>query len=93
MPANSNILLAVAPYVVLIVIFYFFLIRPQQKKEKAVRTMRDSLKEGDQIITIGGIYGKIVSIKDDAVSIEVGADKTKMKIAKWAIGKVVNDVE
>lgn len=74
-------------------IFYFLLIRPQRKKEKKVNEMRGNLKVGDEIITIGGILGKISKIKDDTLTIEVGADKTKFIIKKWAIGSVVNVTE
>lgn len=70
-------------------IFYFLLIRPQQKKEKKIREMRSNLKVGDEIVTIGGIHGKIIKLKDDMVTIEVGADKTKLPVARWAIGNVV----
>jgi preprotein translocase, YajC subunit len=70
-------------------IFYFLAIRPQKKKEKEVKEMRDSLKIGDEIITIGGLYGKVVKVKDDYVTLEVGPSKTKMDFAKWAVGSVV----
>ncbi len=79
------------PYIIVIAAFYFFLIRPQQKREKDTKNMRSNLEEGNEIVTIGGIYGKIVSIKDDMVTIEVGADKVKLKIARWAVGKVVEN--
>ncbi len=70
-------------------ILYFMMIRPQQKKEKKIREMRSNLTVGADIITIGGIYGKITKIKDDVITIEVGADKTKLVIARWAIGNVI----
>ncbi len=79
------------PYILLIAVFYFLLIRPQQKREKETQKMRSSVKEGDEVITIGGIYGKIINVKDDELTIEVGADRVKLKIAKWAIGKVVDN--
>lgn len=72
-------------------IFYFLIIRPQQKREKKTREMRNSLKVGDEIVTIGGIYGNILKIKDDIITIEIGADKTKLTIAKWAVGNVMNE--
>ncbi|MDR5658060.1 preprotein translocase subunit YajC [Serpentinicella sp. ANB-PHB4] len=72
---------------------YFLVIRPQQKKEKKVREMRNNLKVGDSIITIGGIYGNIVKIKEDLITIEVGADKTKLSVAKWAIGNITTENE
>ena len=68
----------------ILVIFYFLLIRPQQKQQKKLQDMRASLKKGDKIITTGGIYGEIVGITDDAVSLQI-ADKVKIKIAKSSI--------
>ena len=70
-------------------IFYFLIIRPQQKKDKKIKDMRGSLAVGDEIVTIGGLYGKIVKIKEDVITIEVGSDKTKLVIARWAIGNTV----
>ena len=67
-------------------IFYFLIIRPQKKKDKQVREMRDSLKVGDEVITIGGMHGTVVKIKEDILTIEVGSDKTKLVFSKWAIG-------
>ena len=66
-------------------------IRPQKKREKQINEMRDNLKVGDEVITIGGIYGKIVKVKDEVVTIEVGADRTKMNVTRWAIGSVTNN--
>lgn len=70
-------------------VFYFFLIRPQQKKEKKIKEMRSALKVGETIITIGGICGKIASLKEDFVTIEVGSEKTKIVVTRWAIGSTV----
>lgn len=83
----------IIPYVVIIGAFYFFLIRPQKKKEKATQEMRNSVKEGTEVVTIGGLYGKVVNIKDDVLTIEIGADKVKLKIARWAIGRVIESSE
>lgn len=71
--------------VVMIALFYFMLIRPQKKKEKADRQLRASLQPGDKIVTIGGFTGRILSIKDDEVTFETGAAKTRLTIKKWAI--------
>lgn len=79
--------------IILLVVFYFLLIAPQKKKEKKIRQMREALKEGDQVVTIGGIMGKIISVKEDIVTIEAGSDKVKLKFAKWAIGSVVDKSE
>lgn len=82
-------LVTLMPLVLLIVIMYFLLIRPQKKREKEVTAMRNSIKVGDEVITIGGICGKIVKTKDDTLTIQVGADKTKFEVMRWAISKVV----
>lgn len=71
-------------------IFYFFAIRPQKKKEAEVKEMRNNLKVGDEIITIGGINGKIVVAKEDIITIEVGTAKTKLDMTRWSVGSVVN---
>ena len=69
-------------------LMYFIMIRPQRKKEKQTKAMLDALKKGDRICTIGGIYGTIVSIKDDTVTLAVGSEKTEMVMARWAIRSV-----
>ncbi|MBQ5797597.1 MAG: preprotein translocase subunit YajC [Firmicutes bacterium] len=74
--------------VALFAIMYFLLIRPQKKQEKQVREMRSALKVGDDIVTIGGICGKIVRVKDNRLTIQVGADKTKFDIEKWAVSRL-----
>lgn len=76
-----------------LVIFYLFAIRPQRKKDAKIKEMRSSLRTGDEVITIGGIYGKIFKVKEDIITIEVGTAKTRMDVTKWAIGSVVNKNE
>ena len=76
------------PLVFLFVIMYFLMIRPQKKKDKQVQEMRRSLSVGDEIVTIGGICGKIVKTKDDTFVIQVGADKTKFEMMRWAVSSV-----
>ena len=70
---------------VMIAIFYFLLIRPENKKKKAVNEMRNSLKVGDEITTIGGIVGTICAVKDQTIVIETGADRVRIEFTKWAI--------
>lgn len=80
-------------WVIIIVMFaaiYFLTIRPQNKRDKEARQMRESLKPGDEIVTIGGIYGKVVRVTDDRVIIMVGSEKTKLEMAKSAISSVVS---
>ena len=76
------------PMVLIFVVFYFFLIRPQRKKDKKVKEMLNNLKAGDRICTIGGIYGTIVGIKDDTVTLSVGRDNLSMVVARWGIRSV-----
>ena len=74
--------------VVLFVALYFFMIRPQKKQEKETNEMRNNLQVGDEITTIGGIIGKIVSIKEETVTIETSHDRTKIRILKTAVRNV-----
>ena len=67
------------------VVMYFILIRPQRKRQKAEEKMRNNIQIGDEILTIGGFYGRVVSIKEDALVIESASDHTKQKIARWAV--------
>ena len=66
-------------------LMYFMMIRPQKKKQKEDQMMRDNIQPGDEITTIGGICGRVVSVKEDSYVIETGADRNKMKITKWAV--------
>lgn len=76
---------AIVWLVIMVALFYFMLIRPQKKKEKADRQLRASLQAGDKIVTIGGFTGRILSVKDDEVTFETGAAKTRLTVKKWAI--------
>ncbi|NMA86146.1 MAG: preprotein translocase subunit YajC [Tissierellia bacterium] len=73
-----------------LVIFYIFAIRPQKKREKEIREMRANLEQGDKVVTIGGVYGEIVKLKEDTVIIEVEPNKTRLEMTRWAIGTVIN---
>lgn len=66
-------------------ILYFFMIRPQKKKEKEIQLMRSKLEVGDGIVTIGGIIGRVVNIKDETIVIETGSDRSKIRITRWAV--------
>ena len=76
--------------VVFIAVMYFLMIRPQKKRDKQIQEMRSSLQVGDEIITIGGICGKIVKTKDETIVIQVGADKVKFEMMRWSVSQVVN---
>lgn len=81
-------LLSIGMIVVIFVVFYFFMIRPQKKQERAQNEMRNNLTVGDEITTIGGIIGKIVSIKEETCVIESAHDRTKIRILKTAVSRV-----
>lgn len=71
--------------VVFMAVMYFIMIRPQKKKQQEEQKLRDSVQIGDDITTIGGINGRVVTVKEDSIVLETGADRTKMKIMRWAI--------
>ena len=77
-------------YVAIFAAIYFFMIRPNSKRKKQEQAMRDNLEIGDEITTIGGIMGKVVSIKEetDSFVIETGADRVKMQFKRWALSSV-----
>jgi preprotein translocase subunit YajC len=76
------------PIILIFVIFYFLLIRPQQKRSKEHRNLLANLKEGDQVLTSGGIYGRITGIKDDKITVEI-SDKVRVKVNRGHIAGVV----
>jgi len=83
-PEAGSMMSFVVPMVFMVVIFYFLLIRPQQKKAKEHKALLNGLKEGDQIITSGGILGTIVKIDDQVVNLEI-ADKVRIEMARSSI--------
>ena len=70
-----------------VALMYFMLIRPQKKQQKKEKQMRDSIQIGDEIITIGGIYGRVVSLKEDSLVIESSGDRSKIQIQRSAVGQ------
>lgn len=79
--------------VALVGVMYFMMIRPQRKRQKEEQEMRSSLEIGDEIITIGGIVGKVVKIREEDIVIETGADRTKMRLQRWAVNTNVTKTE
>lgn len=71
--------------VLMFVLLYVLMIRPERKKKKEADQMREALKNGDKITTIGGIVGEVVHIKDDSIVIETSADRVRMELKKWAV--------
>ncbi len=74
--------------IAMVAIMYFLMIRPENKRKKKAQEMRDSLKKGDVITSIGGIIGRIVSVGKDTIVIETSDDRVRMELAKWAVSSV-----
>ena len=81
MELGSTIIMLIA----MLAIFYFMLIRPENKRKKEAEELRNSLKVGDEITTIGGIVGKVVSVKEERFVIETSADQVRIELQKWAL--------
>ena len=84
---QASIIQLIMPFVIMLGAFYFFLIRPQQKQQKQRQTMLDALKKGDKVLTVGGILGEIVALKDNYVTLKI-ADKVEIKVTRSGIGSV-----
>jgi preprotein translocase subunit YajC len=89
MEALSSLLM----FVPVIAVFYFMIILPQKKRDKKTREMLNALNVGDNIITIGGIAGKVINIKDDEITIETGIKRTEIMIMRWAVKEIVKPSE
>lgn len=85
---TAGLIASFLPFIMMIVVFYFLVIRPQRKREKENREMLANLAVGDNITTIGGICGKIVAIREDVITVEVGVDKVKLVFERWAVRSV-----
>ena len=77
--------------VVIFVVFYFFLIRPENKRKKQLNEMRSNISLGDEIVTIGGIMGKVVQVTEDTITFETGEDRVRLQVTKWAISSNVRE--
>ncbi len=79
---------SIVSIVLMLGLLYLFMLRPQQKKEKKATEMRNSIEVGDGVTTIGGIIGRVASIKEDSFVLETGADRVKLRFKRWAIQEV-----
>ena len=77
--------------IIIFVVFYFFMIRPENKRKKQLNEMRDNTAVGDEIVTIGGIMGKVVQVTGDTITFEAGEDRVRMQVTKWAISTNVRE--
>ena len=77
--------------VIIFVVFYFFLIRPENKRKKKLTDMRNNISLGDEIVTIGGIMGKVVQVTEDTITFETGEDRVRLQVTKWAVSSNVRE--
>ena len=77
--------------VIIFVVFYFFLIRPENKRKKQLNEMRSNISLGDEIVTIGGIMGKVVQVTEDTITFETDEDRVRLQVTKWAISSNVRE--
>ena len=82
---GAGMMSTVIMLVLMLAVFYFMLIRPENKRKKEAEEMRNAVKVGDEITTIGGIVGKVVHVKEDKIVLETGADQVRIEFTKWAI--------
>lgn len=92
---GTSFLMIIVIYAAIFGLLYLFLIRPKSKRQKQDQKMRESLEIGDEITTIGGIMGRVIAIRDDedAIVIETGSDRVKMKLTRWSISTVDTEKE
>ena len=83
-PAGQNGWSSILMIVLMFVVIYFFMIRPQQKRQKEIKKFRDSIKNGDKVITAGGIYGKVKDVKETTITLEI-ADNVRITIDKNSV--------
>ncbi len=83
----GSMLTMLIPLGLMVLFFYFFLIRPEKKRNKEMQDMLNNIQVADEVVTNGGIIGRVVSVKEDTVLIETGSDRTKIRILKQAIAK------
>lgn len=86
-PGAAGLLMQIAPFALIIIVFYFLLIRPQQQRAKQHKAMIDNLRKGDEVITQGGILGKITRVGDTEVTVEL-AEGVRVKVIKPTIAEV-----
>jgi len=88
----ANPLATFLPLVLIIVVFYFFMIRPQMKRQKELRKFHESLQKGDKVVIAGGVYGKVLEVKDEYVVVEID-ENVKVKVVKSTVIRDSSDLQ
>ena len=83
----GSMIMMIVPLLLMVVIFYFLIIRPEKKRSKKMKEMLDNLEVADEVVTTGGIIGRVLSVKEDTVLIETGSDRTKLRVLKSSIAE------
>ena len=83
--SKGSLIVMILVYALIFGAMYLLLIRPPRKKQKEEKKMRENLMVGDEIVTIGGIYGRVISLKEDTIVIESNSDHSKLTVARWAL--------
>ncbi len=83
----ASILMMIVPLALMIGIFYFLILRPEKKRNKEMQAMLNNIQVADEVVTSGGIIGRVLSVKEDTVLIETGSDRTKIRVLKSAIAR------
>lgn len=83
----SSVLMMIIPLALMVVIFYFLILRPEKKRNKEMQAMLNNIQVADEVVTNGGIIGRVLSVKEDTVLIETGSDRTKIRILRTAIAR------
>ena len=89
---DANPLMSFLPLLLIVVVFYFFMIRPQMKRQKEVRKFRENLSKNDKVVTTGGIYGRVIEVKETTVILEIAKD-VEIKVDKNGIVKDLSDAQ
>ena len=90
---SGSILITVGYLAFFIVVMYLLIFLPQKRRDKKAKAMIDALQVGSSVVTIGGVSGKVVNIKDDEVTIETGVERAKLNFKKWAVKEVIKQIE
>lgn len=83
----ASILMMIVPLALMVGIFYFLILRPEKKRNKEMQAMLNNIQVADEVVTSGGIIGRVLSVKEDTVLIETGSDRTKIRVLKSAIAR------
>jgi len=83
----TSLLFTFVPLLGMVVIFYFLLIRPEKKRAKKEKEMRENIQVADEVVTIGGIIGRVLSIQEDTIVVETGSDRNRIRVLKTAIAE------